>query len=1618
MRDFRGKKKGIKKAGTTVISATLLTAGAVGVAFAYQSGVSFHPSGKKQDLKKNQVVFSKNKKVTGQNEKKQKDNSRFLKNDNKNKQGANNQENADYMFQNGMMMSKQQPVSIATNSNVQQTNDTSKDSGKNTYYQVTKDPTKADIVVDQPNSTDSNEPSGPSDTVTDSNSNDSNNSTNSDNNSSDDNNHNSNNDHNSNKDQEKDNSNNTSDDKDHKTETRPSDTAKDPQSKKETVTDTLFPTKPFVDTMTPFEEDDENGNNRSVIIQPSESNTNAILYKGQEIKEKDLFNCLDTFVYGKDNTSYVWGETAYDHYIKILGVSFDGGDTWVNEYPTTIPTDLAEDGMKIKVGYRLSEKKDWSVRIVDYVPKEGRVFLLSQKITQENSTITDDIIVNKYNQHPEIESMMNLLRQQEALLGEGRQTALFPGWMEKGKLQPWFYEVTAGRHILEPADMVPLDDKYIVKLKFFWMNNDGTIDQYGDNLIYLQTLTDMNEALAINWTDQDWTGSNLYNTLSVPKYTQAIAIDSNADLSVNYLEIPDTVLYIQLDNSGMRVNERYKVDENNETYASNKAGILLTKDHKKIIGIPYNTKKLEIEESIDEVSINEMNQLSEIDLSDKSLDEIPQLEYSRLTNCKIVVPDDLLIPYIQQNYKSIFANKGNTVAASSDPDQEYRVEKEMIINKQGRMILMLASDRDQLNLNNSINMIAADAFKNAKDLKTIVMPENGSIVSFEENSLRGSNVKTIQCYSKEQYDSIVKQLKDIGASEDLTVQMIATSKEGYKYYMQLTEDSKDVVLMSVPKNITQFEGVITAEDGSKLEITEIGNEAFSECKNLQWVTLPESVKTIKAEAFVNCTALEGILIDSKDKITIGDKSFDGCTSLRFVASNAKEGIMENDYQPEISDSHGTSNSKNQYLYVPGDCIGYNKSCISLISGSDQPLTAYRLKDLGDGSKMLYGVDDKENPWLAIRSGKVLPDDVKLPEQTKEIFSFAMADTISDSGKYQINLEHIRAISKGAFYNSQISGDITLKENVSIFEEAMKNCTEITSVTIPGDNIYLSNDIFNGCSNLKEITIGKIASNAAIQMGLFNGCDNLSDIYLSSEEAERLMLVDFTIPYRFNTDWGTNEEAEKLKIHIPDGSEENYIKGWRYIYCGYAPMYDISAYEYMRQDIQYKYMDWTTWEFPTDEEVDAIQKQELLAAENRIRKMIGISTVSDPTDVYLYHTSTDGLGILTFADATTSKEKLDLGDNQELELPEGWYFDYIGTGAFKNAKNLTNLTIPENMAGINDKAFEDMQSDTLNLYLEGSTPLELVRNDDGDAFDFGKDDNNLHIHVPEGSQNDYLRAWLFPMAGYEDDFEMLGEIIAELSEDGEFPDAEILYQTMAKRLLPVENRLRKMMGMEQIDSIYDMCYKDKWGLSKPDEDNTRSMDETKPEETDQETNTEETNQQETVESEEQDQKTTTQPEQDSSESPEDTKEETTTATDQKEETTTAPDKQKQISIPKTTTKMESDLYDKDESDHIELIFEGETPLKLQIKEKGKEFSFGKDDDKITISVPKGYEEAYIEQWKYAMAGYEDLESMKKAIKEDLKEKQPTDEEIDEAVSQKLLQAENRLRKMMNMEEKEK
>ena len=88
--------------------------------------------------------------------------------------------------------------------------------------------------------------------------------------------------------------------------------------------------------------------------------------------------------------------------------------------------------------------------------------------------------------------------------------------------------------------------------------------------------------------------------------------------------------------------------------------------------------------------------------------------------------------------------------------------------------------------------------------------------------------------------------------------------------------------------------------------------------------------------------------------------------------------------------------------------------------------------------MLYGLDSDGEPWLALRAGTEVDDQVHLPAQTQEIYKYAMADTKSSSGSYTLNLDEVTglwALNGGAFMDSDISGDIYLDTHIYIGDES-------------------------------------------------------------------------------------------------------------------------------------------------------------------------------------------------------------------------------------------------------------------------------------------------------------------------------------------------------------------------------------------------------------------------------------------------------------------------------------------------------------------------------------------------------------------------------------------------------
>ncbi|MBQ2952386.1 MAG: leucine-rich repeat domain-containing protein [Clostridia bacterium] len=203
--------------------------------------------------------------------------------------------------------------------------------------------------------------------------------------------------------------------------------------------------------------------------------------------------------------------------------------------------------------------------------------------------------------------------------------------------------------------------------------------------------------------------------------------------------------------------------------------------------------------------------------------------------------------------------------------------------------------------------------------------------------------------------------------------------------------------------------VIPAElDG--VPVTAIGAYAFSACRSLQRVVVPEGVTSLGASAFCSCAGLQSVVLP-ESLTTIGDIAFCWCTALTEV--NIPLGVTE---------------------------VGANPF--------------YHCRLLVD-----MGVPE-EHPMLAVVDG-VLFDRVSMrlityPETREADHYDVPAGTL--------------AIGDCAFYKCTLTS-ITIPEGVaSIGSEAFAECRGLTAVTLPEGVVSIGEKAFSACRKLEILTL--------------------------------------------------------------------------------------------------------------------------------------------------------------------------------------------------------------------------------------------------------------------------------------------------------------------------------------------------------------------------------------------------------------------------------------------------------------------------------------------------------------------------------------------------------------------
>ena len=249
----------------------------------------------------------------------------------------------------------------------------------------------------------------------------------------------------------------------------------------------------------------------------------------------------------------------------------------------------------------------------------------------------------------------------------------------------------------------------------------------------------------------------------------------------------------------------------------------------------------------------------------------------------------------------------------------------------------------------------------------------------------------------------------------------------------------------------------------------IACSAFGDCTNLTSVTIPDSVKNIGSYAFSDCASLTSITIP--DSVTsIGVYAFSDCTSLTSVT----------------------------------------------IPNSVKSIGSYAFDNCSNLKSVNY--NGTKAKWKSISGYSNVSQIIKCTDGI-----YANSNTIIiDSVKYRLNDDYTAEVIS----YSGTPGNITILESVayegftfkvtSIGSSAFKNCTSLTSVTIPNSVTSIGSSAFSGCSNLKSVNY----NGTKAKWKSISGYSNVSQIIKCTDGiyANSNTIIINSVKYRLNDDY--------------------------------------------------------------------------------------------------------------------------------------------------------------------------------------------------------------------------------------------------------------------------------------------------------------------------------------------------------------------------------------------------------------------------------------------------------------------------------------------------------------------
>lgn len=1156
-----------------------------------------------------------------------------------------------------------------------------------------------------------------------------------------------------------------------------------------------------------------------VTITPADD----VIYDGQMLDAWTLFCAMDVH----------WGENFNELYYlactkdEFATFPYFRINSWTNAAGEQNPTLCSDQPVTVSVSLRLSQDAAWTTRSVTIQPAPSCLFVVGQP----DSLGRRDVIWNSLGSEGSSSGRKkNLLsvNTQEALMkraghvdSDGYLNALLLGWRENDAYVPYFYTLTPGRHVVIPGDIVPIDSAYKVRFQSYTLDNDYSLsdEPSGPNNSRLQTLVDVDEA-AVS-VDGD------VETLSVPQGVQAV--DAYTDSrqregfvwQVNNLELPSSVCYVNV-NAGFQVLDAYRVASDNPVYAATDDGILTSRDGKEYLGVPYDTRELDIPADVTDVVVPTHNKLDRIVLHASKEGELPQIDVSELRDCTLVVDDDVLLDFIVEHASELDDAYSVYLAPASNPKVQFMYSQGLVysLDSQAESDLYCVLDTgSNIALVQISNNIMKGAFAGNTSVDTLVlMPWFGDEITLEDGCLAGGSVQTIVCATDEQA-TYVEQHKAAAGAPDARVIMMDLSQDGYLYY----DNAGKTILLSAAGDEdgnlpSTFNGTLLTGDGKQLEVDAIAPYAFSGDTELTFVNLGESTREIGRNAFENCENLQGVFIGTPDSIEVDADAFKGCTGLGFVASRATKGVFATTENP---------NPAGCTWYAPdGETQGYDSRFVTINGIYDFGCDAQ-----SDDVTLLYGYytgDEEGKPSILLGAPSVLNGTISLLPSTVEIFGgYSSAGARDLPGAFEgtggvwdidwSSAPKLKYVDRYAFRNSGIAGDLNIdlpNNNIVVGVSAFDGCANLTSASLHAATLEVEDQAFMNCLRLTS------ASFVADRSGDFDAATGMgSQNYLASSvfgnDANFTSLtvgVDIAtlgypspgVGFFFDGSTDFDEEASRIRLSVPAGMEQDYLNAWVYGFIGYDD-YD-TYYGEVEWGMLFDYFMGEGPE-PTTEAVRDKMAENLLEPENRLRTMMGlplveastvIKTDDDASESDEWKIEDNGDGTFALVSAPSDIEDADLASI--LTGPT-----VIEASAFSRCSQLKTIELCDKVIGIQSNAFAGCNGVTVTL--PAGCPLpELLGGMESMPFSFG---GNVALDVADADREALLKTWSRQMVGAFTDDEESDYVWSKWFSNVDMdtfmsPTFDVLNKAVNEPIMECENRLRAMMGMEAVGDINELA----------------------------------------------------------------------------------------------------------------------------------------------------------------------------------------------------------------------